>query len=58
MLTDGTVFDSSKTRAPFSFTLGAGNVIKGWDQGLLGSCVGEKRKLRIVSFCMHACTQS
>ena len=44
---DGTQFDSSVGRAPFEFTLGAGQVIKGWDQGLLGMCVGEKRKLTI-----------
>ena len=48
MLTDGTKFDSSLDRGtPFTFTLGAGQVIKGWDQGLLGACVGEKRKLLI-----------
>lgn len=36
-LEDGTEFDSSLTRGqPFVFTLGAGQVIKGWDQGLLG----------------------
>ena len=47
-LTDGTKFDSSLDRGdPFAFTLGAGQVIKGWDQGILGMCVGEKRKLRI-----------
>ncbi|CAM0884324.1 unnamed protein product [Alopecurus aequalis] len=47
-LTDGTVFDASYDRGdPFEFTLGSGQVIKGWDQGLLGMCVGEKRKLRI-----------
>jgi FKBP-type peptidyl-prolyl cis-trans isomerase len=48
MLKDGTKFDSSLDRGtPFTFTLGAGQVIKGWDQGLLGACVGEKRKLLI-----------
>ncbi|KAL0286383.1 UNVERIFIED_CONTAM: Peptidyl-prolyl cis-trans isomerase FKBP15-2 [Sesamum angustifolium] len=47
-LTDGTVFDSSFDRGiPFEFKLGSGQVIKGWDQGLLGMCLGEKRKLRI-----------
>ncbi|CAN0898020.1 Peptidyl-prolyl cis-trans isomerase FKBP15-1 [Linum grandiflorum] len=50
MLTDGTVFDSSFERGdPFEFELGGGQVIKGWDQGLLGACVGEKRKLKIPS---------
>jgi len=47
-LADGTKFDSSLDRKkPFDFTLGAGQVIKGWDQGLLDMCVGEKRKLTI-----------
>ncbi|GAB4830301.1 hypothetical protein Ancab_019939 [Ancistrocladus abbreviatus] len=47
-LTDGTVFDSSYERGdPIGFELGSGQVIKGWDQGLLGMCVGEKRKLKI-----------
>ncbi|KAL5464141.1 hypothetical protein EMCRGX_G033108 [Ephydatia muelleri] len=49
-LEDGTEFDSSLTRnQPFDFTLGVGQVIKGWDQGLLNMCVGEKRKLVIPS---------
>lgn len=49
-LEDGTEFDSSIPRGqPFVFTLGSGQVIKGWDQGLLGMCVGEKRKLVIPS---------
>lgn len=44
----GEKFDSSLDRGdPFEFTLGAGQVIKGWDQGLNGMCVGEKRKLTI-----------
>lgn len=47
-LTDGTKFDSSVDRGqPFSFTLGAGRVIKGWDQGVAGMKVGGKRKLTI-----------
>ncbi|PNX97974.1 peptidyl-prolyl cis-trans isomerase fkbp15-2-like protein, partial [Trifolium pratense] len=47
-LTDGTVFDSSFERnSPIDFELGGGQVIKGWDQGLLGMCLGEKRKLKI-----------
>ena len=49
-LEDGTEFDSSIPRgSPFVFTLGTGQVIKGWDQGLLGMCEGEKRKLVIPS---------
>ncbi|KAK2191180.1 hypothetical protein NP493_57g01076 [Ridgeia piscesae] len=49
-LEDGTEFDSSIPRGePFEFTLGSGQVIKGWDQGLLGMCEGEKRKLVIPS---------
>ncbi|XP_055704693.1 peptidyl-prolyl cis-trans isomerase FKBP2 [Phlebotomus papatasi] len=47
-LEDGTVFDSSVDRGQyFTFTLGTGQVIKGWDQGLLGMCEGEKRRLVI-----------
>jgi peptidylprolyl isomerase/FKBP-type peptidyl-prolyl cis-trans isomerase FkpA len=47
-LTDGTKFDSSKDRSqPFSFPLGAGHVIKGWDQGVVGMKEGGKRKLTI-----------
>ncbi len=49
-LTNGTKFDSSYDRAmPFSFTLGAGQVIKGWDMGVKGMKVGGKRKLTIPS---------
>ena len=47
-LADGSEFDSSVPRnQPFEFKLGSGQVIKGWDQGLLGACKGEKRKLVI-----------
>src|SRR5437879_2424266 len=47
-LKDGKKFDSSLDRkAPLPFTVGAGNVIKGWDQGIVGMKVGGKRKLVI-----------
>ena len=47
-LTDGKKFDSSVDRNdPFIFTLGAGQVIKGWDEGVAGMKVGGKRQLRI-----------
>eukprot|EP01025_Chloroclados_australasicus_P003108 TRINITY_DN10715_c0_g1_i7.p2 TRINITY_DN10715_c0_g1~~TRINITY_DN10715_c0_g1_i7.p2 ORF type:complete len:205 (-),score=35.51 TRINITY_DN10715_c0_g1_i7:371-985(-) len=45
---DGKKFDSSYDRKqPLPFQLGSGQVIKGWDQGVEGMCVGEKRKLTI-----------
>ena len=49
-LKNGTKFDSSVDRGrPFSFQLGAGRVIKGWDEGVPGMKVGGKRKLVIPS---------
>jgi len=49
-LTTGKKFDSSvDSRRPFSFTLGAGEVIKGWDEGVAGMKVGGKRQLKIPS---------
>ena len=46
-LENGKEFDSSYGRAPFSFPLGAGRVIKGWDEGVAGMKVGGKRELTI-----------
>jgi len=49
-LTDGKKFDSSKDRDdPFVFPLGAGHVIRGWDEGVQGMMVGGSRKLTIPS---------
>lgn len=46
--TTGSEFDASYNRGtPLSFHVGKGQVIKGWDQGLLDMCVGEKRKLTV-----------
>ena len=47
-LTDGKKFDSSKDRnQPFGFALGAGQVIRGWDEGVAGMKVGGKRRLLV-----------
>jgi peptidylprolyl isomerase len=47
-LTNGTRFDSSRDRGqPFSFTIGVGQVIKGWDEGVMSMKVGGQRKLTI-----------
>ena len=48
-LENGKEFDKSYGRGPFSFPLGAGQVIKGWDEGVEGMKVGGKRKLVIPS---------
>jgi FKBP-type peptidyl-prolyl cis-trans isomerase len=49
-LKDGTEFDSSYSRnEPFTFVLGIGQVIQGWDEGVVGMKVGEKRVLEIPS---------
>lgn len=45
-LEDGTKFDSSHDRnEPFKFQIGVGQVIRGWEEGVVGMCVGEKRRL-------------
>lgn len=46
-LEDGTEFDSSVGRKPFTFTLGTGGVIEGWEQGVPGMRVGGTRELTI-----------
>ncbi|MCC6552828.1 MAG: FKBP-type peptidyl-prolyl cis-trans isomerase [Polyangiaceae bacterium] len=46
---NGVQFDSSVGKDPFKFTIGGGQVIKGWDQGVVGMKVGGKRKLTIPS---------
>ena len=46
-LLDATVFDETKGKPPFSFVLGKGEVIKGWDEGVVGMKVGGKRVLSL-----------
>lgn len=46
-LTDGTTFDSSEGREPLSFQLGSGMVIKGFDDGITGMSIGEKKTISI-----------
>ncbi len=48
LASDGSEFDSSYSRSqPLTFTVGRGQVIKGWDEGLLNMCIGDQRKLTI-----------
>jgi len=49
MLENGNIFDTSmrEGRAPLKFQLGSGNLIKGWERGIHGMCLGERRKLII-----------
>ncbi|KAL8652339.1 MAG: hypothetical protein Q9210_002738 [Variospora velana] len=48
LASDGSEFDASYNRGqPLEFTVGRGMVIKGWDEGLLDMCIGDKRKLTI-----------
>jgi len=46
-LTDGTVFDSSEGRSPLEFTVGSGQVIRGFDEGVLGMNEGERKTINI-----------
>lgn len=46
-LTDGTVFDSSKGRNPLEFTLGSGQVIRGFDEGITGMEIGQSKTVNI-----------
>jgi peptidylprolyl isomerase len=48
-LTDGTLFDSSEGREPLEFTVGAGQMIRGFDAGVLGMTIGEKKTLQIAA---------
>ncbi len=48
-LEDGTVFDSSEGREPLGFNVGAGQVIPGFDEGMVGMEIGEKKEIKISS---------
>ena len=47
-LTDGTTFDSSESRQPLEFEVGSGKVIKGFDEGVQGMTVGEKKQYQYL----------
>lgn len=47
-LTDGTIFDSSEGRTPLEFTVGSGQVIKGFDEGVAGMNPGERKTINIL----------
>jgi len=50
LTSNGTKFDASRDRGrPFKFTIGVGQVIKGWDEGVIQMSLGEKAILRITS---------
>ena len=49
-LADGSTFDSSAGRSPLEFTVGSGSVIKGFDDGVQGMSVGEKKTIEISDF--------
>jgi FKBP-type peptidyl-prolyl cis-trans isomerase len=55
-LEDGTVFDSTEGRAPYTFTLGTGAVIDGWEQGLVGMREGGRRLLIIPASLAYGAT--
>lgn len=54
LASDGSKFDSSRDRnQPFVFQIGRGQVIQGWEKGLLDMCPGEKRKVRVELSMLH-----
>jgi len=47
LLEDGTIFDSSENKEPLRFTAGAGQMIKGFDQAVIGMSPGEEKEIKI-----------